>query len=123
MISKMLRWLFKHKRLSKKELKKRYNNLLSENSKYYTINSNLNDRILELEDTLYLYEIEFPFHLGDTVLEYKNNFQPVIVSEDNYFELKELLMKGNVCRASDRDDPFSKMLEDLKERINTPDDL
>ncbi len=119
----MLRWLFKHKRLSKKELEKRYNDLRVENSKYYIINSNLNDRILELEDTLYLYEIEFPFHLGDTVFEYKNNFQPVTVSKDNYFELKELLIKGGVCRASDKDDPFNKMLENLKERLNTPDDL
>ena len=58
MIFNMLRWLFKHKRLSKKELEKRYNELQVENSKYYIINSNLNDRILELEDTLYLYEIE-----------------------------------------------------------------
>lgn len=119
----MLRWLFKHKRLSRKELEKRYNNLLSEDSKYYIINSKLQDRILELEDTLYLYEIEFPFHLGDTVLDYKNNFQPMIVSEDNYFKLKKLLIKGSVCRASDREDPFNKMLEDFKERINTLDDL
>ena len=123
MIFNMLRWLFKHKRLSRKELEERYDELRSESSNYYIINSNLQDRILELEDTLYLYEIEFPFHLGDTVLDYKNNFQPIIVSEDNYFELKKLLIEGRVCRASDKDDPFNKMLEDLIERINTPNDL
>ena len=64
------------------------------------------ERIKQLEEEVFSYEIEFPFHLNDTVYRFINNkYIPVIVTTDNYFELRDLYDVGEIRkRAAESND-------------------